>query len=281
MRFMEWIQLTRWILHGNIYLWLVMKKSSVSRTRKVYAFSDSVLCFWKMNENPQSNTVWEDKLTWFKSSPQYRILETIDGEPMELEWHIFTGCTTLQLVDEVLKLINKMGDPAQFQGRIIFMSMFNDISWRSEDNEQECESNTNFVSIYARRFAPGRWSFLGPGSEKKWYSTHIANPNENGTESLNWWWSNSEKADTQFSEPRVHCLEERSEAKELDNYQYTSVPIGIRLKLFFAQFFLLISSVSTEQSQMCVRNTVLVKQERWDPCWQSNLTRCSSQQTFW
>ena len=56
---------------------------------------------------------------------------------------------------------------------------------------------------------------------------------ENGTESLNWWWSNSEKADTQSSEPRVDCLEERSKAKEMDNYLFTSVPMGIRLKLFF------------------------------------------------
>ena len=45
---------------------------------KVYVFSDSVLCFGKMNENPQSNTVWEDKLTWFKSSSQYRTLDTIN-----------------------------------------------------------------------------------------------------------------------------------------------------------------------------------------------------------
>ena len=101
---------------------------------------------------------------------------------------------------------------------------------------------------------------------------------ENGTESLNWWWSNSEKADTQFSEPRVHCLEERSKAKEVENCRYTSVPMEIRLKLFFAQLFLLISSVSTEQSQICVMNTVLVKQERGDPCWQDNVTQCSSQQ---
>ena len=41
-----------------------------------------------------------------------------------------------------------------------------------------------------------------------------ANHKENGTESQNWWW---EKADTQFSEPRVHCLEERLEAKEAEN----------------------------------------------------------------
>ena len=56
------------------------------------------------------------------------------------------------------------------------------------------------------------------------------------------------------------------------------VPTGIRLKLFVAQLFLSISSVSTEQSQMCVSNTAPVKQERRDPCWQDNLTHCSSQQ---
>ena len=46
----------------------------------------------------------------------------------------------------------------------------------------------------------------------------------------------------------------------------------IRLVLFFAQLFLLISSVFTEQSQICVKNTMLVKQERGDPCWQETLS---------
>ena len=59
------------------------------------------------------------------------------------------------------------------------------------------------------------------------------------------------------------------------------LPMGRRLKLFFAQLFLSISSVSTEQSQMCVRNTELVKQDQEDPCWQDNLTHCSSQQVRW
>ena len=52
---------------------------------KVYVFSDSVLCLGKVNENPQSNIAWEDRLTWFKSSPVYRTLDRIDGEPMEFE----------------------------------------------------------------------------------------------------------------------------------------------------------------------------------------------------
>ena len=39
---------------------------------------------------------------------------------------------------------------------------------------------------------------------------------------------------------------------------------GIRLKLFFAQSFLQISTVSAEQSQICVKNTVVVEQEQGD-----------------
>ena len=104
---------------------------SLSNT-KVYVFSDSVLCLGKMNQNPQSNIAWEDRVTWFKSSPEYRTLDRIDGEPMEFEWNIFPGFNTLELVREVQKFMSKMGEPEQFQGRIIFMSMFNDIIWRNE-----------------------------------------------------------------------------------------------------------------------------------------------------
>ena len=96
---------------------------------KVYVFSDSVLCLGKVYQNPLSNTPWERHLDWFKDSSQDRTLDTIDGEPMEFEWNIFPQFTTLQLVQEVQKFMNKMGEPEQFQGRIIFISMFNDIIW--------------------------------------------------------------------------------------------------------------------------------------------------------
>ena len=129
-----------------------------------------------MNQNPTSNTAWERQLGWFKDSPPYRTLDTIDGEPMEFEWNIFLGFTTLQLVNEVQEFMNKMGDPAQFQGRIIFMSMFNDIIWGSTDNERDCIANATLVSAFAKRFPAGRWSFLRLGSNKKWYSTHVSRP---------------------------------------------------------------------------------------------------------
>ena len=56
------------------------------------------------------------------------------------------------------------------------MSMFNHIIWESEDNEHECIANVTFVSLFAKRFPAGRWSFFGLGSEKKWYSSHEYKP---------------------------------------------------------------------------------------------------------
>ena len=48
------------------------------------------------------------------------------------------------------------------------MSMYNDIVWEENGNTEECDQNFIEVSKYARRFPCGRWSFLGPGSERKW-----------------------------------------------------------------------------------------------------------------
>ena len=89
---------------------------------------------------------------------------------MEFEWHIFPGFNTLQLSEEVKRLLLRLDEtPENFTGRIIFMSMFNDISCGSKDNAKECLANAKLVSLYARRFGKGHWSFIGLGSEKKWY----------------------------------------------------------------------------------------------------------------
>ena len=50
------------------------------------------------------------------------------------------------------------------------MSMFNDISCDKKSNEEEWVANVKVVSVLAKKFGIGQWSFIGPGSEKKWYS---------------------------------------------------------------------------------------------------------------
>ena len=160
------------------YLSLIGDEQVISLQRtKVYVFSDSVLYLGKIHENPQSNTAWEDRLARFKSSPEYRDLDRIDGEPMEFEWNIFPGFNTLELCTKVQELLSRLSvTPEKFTGRIIFMSMFNDISWGSKDNKKESESSAQLVSLYAKRFGTVQWSFLGPGSEKKWYSISEDSP---------------------------------------------------------------------------------------------------------
>ena len=167
-----------WVDSSLKHLSLIGDEEVISLSHaKVYVFSDSVLCLGKVHQNPQSNNFREDKLTWFKSSPQYRTLDAIDGEPMEFEWNIFPGFTTLQLSQEVQEFLSKNERKARRIHRTDHLHV--DVQRHlmgSKDNEQECELNAKLVSIYAKRFSPGRWSFLGPGSEKKWYSTHESKP---------------------------------------------------------------------------------------------------------
>ena len=101
----------------------------------------------------------------------YRDCDGINGEPTEFEWNIFPGFTTLQLCGKINDLLSDLGQtPETFTGRILFMSMFNDISCDRKGNKDECLANAGVVKVLARKFGFGQWSFIGPGSEKKWYS---------------------------------------------------------------------------------------------------------------
>ena len=281
MRSMEWVQLTGKTFRGSIHLcqWWRSHQSIACKGFRILRF-----CF--MSWKGESETSIKYCLGRTVELVQRFITEQNFGHNWRrtdgIRVEYFTGFTTLQFVDKVQEFMNKMGDPAQFQERIIFMSMFNDIMWGSADNQRECIAiATLVVSFLSKRFPSGCWSFLGLRSEKMGIRLTSINHEENATESLNWWWSNSEKADTQFSVPRVHCHEERSRTKVMDNYLYIFVPMEILLKLFFTQLFLLIGSVSTEQSQICVKNTVLAMWEQGDLFWQNNLTHCLCRQVRW
>ena len=61
-------------------------------------------------------------------------------------------------------------------GRIIVMSVFNETVWGEKGNEEWCKCNAHEVADHSRRFPRGHWSFLGPGSEKKWCGTYSDKP---------------------------------------------------------------------------------------------------------
>ena len=129
-----------------------------------------MLCLGKVLQHPECNEAWKNRVAGVRAERNYSDFYDIKGEPAEFEWNIFPGFTSLQLCDRISNLLSSLGQsPETFTGRILFMSMFNDISCNRKDNKEQCLKNAEFVKTFAKRFGIGQWSFIGPGSEKKWY----------------------------------------------------------------------------------------------------------------
>ena len=205
------------------------------QSTKVYVFSDSVLCLGKIHQNPESNEAWKKRIEWITSSQSFRDFDGISGEPNEFEWNIFTGFDTLELYGKVKYLLSRLGEtPEIFTGRILFMSMFNDISCGTKDNEKECVANAKVVSLYAKKFGAGQRSFIGPIPKRSGTQSKRTVHKESGTISRRRCCWNSLKADVRLSVLRPHCPEVNSEAKDMENCRFTFLPLRQRLRLFFA-----------------------------------------------
>ena len=86
-----------WENHSWKYKSLIGDEQVISLQRtKVDVFSDSALCLGKIHETSQSNTAWEQILEWFKTSQEHRNFDRIDGEPMEFEWNISQGFSSVK-----------------------------------------------------------------------------------------------------------------------------------------------------------------------------------------
>ena len=150
----------RWEKHSWKYLSLIDDERIINLQRaKVYIFSDSVLCLGKIHQHPNANESWKEMIVWITTSQSYRDYDGISGEPTEFEWNIFPGFTTLQLHGKVTDLLSRLGEtPENITGRILFMSMFNDISCGTKDNERECLANAEVVKEVWYRTMVIHWS---------------------------------------------------------------------------------------------------------------------------
>ena len=241
---------------------------------EVYVFSDSVLCLGKVNQNPASNTAWEQQMGWFKDSPQYRTLDTIDGQ----QWNIYPGFTTLQLVQEVQKFMNKMSEPEQFQGRLIFLSMFKDIIWWIETLKRNvllmphlCLYSQNQQDIGHSSDLDRKQSDIPPTTKDY---------KENGIESLNWWWSKFRDSGHPVFRATSPLSRGTLKSKGGGKLSIRFCADGDTIETVF-RTIIFVYQLDIYGAVSDVRNTVPVKQERWDPYWQDNLTHCSSQHIYW
>ena len=281
MRFLEWLQLTGKILHGK-QLSLLNDEEVINLSHaKIYVFSNSCHALGRWIRT-QINQILFGK-SWLVSRVHHSTelwTESI-GESMEFEWNIWQDSRIAALQQIPRVLVKNERRTRKFTGRIFFLLMFNDISWRSKNNEQECEFNANFVFIYARRFPSGRWSLLGPGPEKKWYSSHGSKPQGE-------WDRVAELMMIKFAESGHPVFRVTSPLSRGTLKSKWDGKLSIHFCTdkdndgnCFSQFILIISSVfssvSTEQSQICVKNVKLALLEQDDLLWQDNLTHCFCQ----
>ena len=248
------VDMIHWEKHSWNHLSLIGDETVINLQRaKVYVFSGSVLC--RAHQHPQSNKAWKERIGWIITDKSYRDYDGINGEPTEFEWNIFPGFTTLQLCGKVTDLLSRLREtPETFTGRILFMSMVNDISCDKKDNEEECVANAKVVSILARKFGIGQWSFIGPRSEKKWYSME-----ENIAQGI--WDHIADKMLLEFAEsgcPIFRATTPFSRCK-LKSKGHGKLSIHFAadhgtIDTFFRIIVSPLSSVFTEQLQTCVKN---------------------------
>ena len=141
----------------------------------------------------------------------------------------------MQFYGKETDLLSRLGEtPENFTGKILVISMFSDISCGTKNNERECLANAEVVSTHAKLFRTGQWSFIGPGSAKKWSSMKKTAHKEFGIISRKRCWWNSQRMDVQFSVLRLHCPGVNSKAKDTENCRFTLLPTKRQLRLVFA-----------------------------------------------
>ena len=72
---------------------------------QTHVFSDSVLCLGSISDQPIE--AWTNKIKWYLETRYLRNLNRIDGEPMEFEWTIFQGFTTLGILEEIQHMMTE------------------------------------------------------------------------------------------------------------------------------------------------------------------------------
>ena len=204
----------------------------------VRVYSDSILCVGQMN-NPKAIR-WEGQVEDLKMYPSWITVE-------------YFPRISKQVFHETQKDLERQNiKPEDFTDRIIDMSMFN-IDWTMRGNDENWMSYAAKGKKYAKKFSQGHWTFLGLGSEKKWYG---GSSYENGTRQLiKWRFKETSHPVFEVSVPWVvESWKERKVKKPctpMENRQTQSSCSRL--------FTLQISSVFTEQCRIGVNHSAWQK----------------------
>ena len=258
MRSMEWKPLTGKTLHGSICLWLVMNKSSVSCTQRS-TYSQILYCVlerwtktlsqilhgktdWRGSKVHQNTEFWKN--WWWANGIRVECFPRIH--------HIAVQPQS----PRVIVMIERNTREVYWTHHLYVQQHLMGIYGQQERMRGKCSTR---LSHNAKRFGAGQWSFLGLGSEKRWYSISADSPQGE-------WDKIAELMMLKFGESghQVFSIYESIVQRSAWEQRCWKIDdtllrrLSKRLKLFFAQLFQLITSVFAVQSQKRVKNMNLV-----------------------
>ena len=132
----------------------------------------------KMHDNRDAITRWEGQVEEFKTPASYKEPPVIDGEPIELEWNILKGFSSLQLLQKIQNVLRERN----IEPETIHISDHLHVNvqrhrldkkrnrWKEFAFQIQKESRNT-----RREFLQRHWTFLGPGDETR------SGKEENGT----------------------------------------------------------------------------------------------------
>ena len=163
----------------------------------------------------------------------------------------FPGFTPVEILPEIQKDPKaRQINPEPFEGKILFMSVFNDIDWTKDEKSLGCISNSKDVRYHTKRFQRGHRSFLGPGNDEK-YETYSHKPVGE--------WDNEANQMIEHYKQSGHPVFRGTIALNrgilrrkggINTFHFTAESANI--ELHFAQFTRQISSVSAEHYRVGV-----------------------------
>ena len=102
-----------------------------------------------MQEHSEANQRWKNQLEEFRQSSSYRELFGMDGEPIEFEWNVLHGFSSLQILQKIEDDSRERNiELEKFTDRIIFMSMrFRILEKKSRNTRKDSCRNIGRFSV--------------------------------------------------------------------------------------------------------------------------------------
>ena len=94
-------------------------------------------------------------MNYFVEIPEYRQLYVFAGEPVEFVYRTYVERASTEFLEHIREMLAEEGvQPSQFKGRIVYMSMYNDINWWQNKKENVCRPHAIHVASFTREFEP-------------------------------------------------------------------------------------------------------------------------------